>query len=294
MRTERRHELQTNELADYLGKWIERVKPYRNLCLGMVVAVVVIVGAIMILNTQAAQREKDAWPEYFRATTGTAVDLEALSRIADDHPGTQAEQWSTVSWADARLQSGVDGLVIDRAQSTKNLQSAVDAYRRLQQANVSELIHQRATLGLARAYESLGELDKARKEYRQVTGAFQAFAQQRAKELELGEAKEFYDWFASAERATPSLDSLPGNPGQRPDFSLNDAGLPFNDGASEESSFGTENFTITDSSLGDASDPVTPVAPDSSPGEPESAVPPDDRDSEPEGEAETPSSEPSP
>jgi hypothetical protein len=41
MKTERRHELQTNQLADSLAHWIEAVRPYSRAGLALVVAVAV-------------------------------------------------------------------------------------------------------------------------------------------------------------------------------------------------------------------------------------------------------------
>ena len=41
MKTERRHELQTNVLADSLARWIEAVKPYSRAALAVVIALVV-------------------------------------------------------------------------------------------------------------------------------------------------------------------------------------------------------------------------------------------------------------
>ena len=46
MRTERRHELQTNALADWIGSKTQQVQPYSRVVVGAVIAVAVVIFAI--------------------------------------------------------------------------------------------------------------------------------------------------------------------------------------------------------------------------------------------------------
>ena len=50
MKTERRHELQTNTLADALGQAVDTVKPYSQMAVGAVLAVAVIVLVVKYLS----------------------------------------------------------------------------------------------------------------------------------------------------------------------------------------------------------------------------------------------------
>ena len=42
MKSEERHKLQQNELADYLAKVVEKIKPYQNAILGGIILVLVL------------------------------------------------------------------------------------------------------------------------------------------------------------------------------------------------------------------------------------------------------------
>jgi len=93
------------------------------------------------------------------------------------------------------------------------------------------VLHERATFGLARAYEALagtrqsqGELDKAMESYEAVVakwpnGAYGELAARRLEELQQEETKSLYDKFAQFE-PKPASPDVPGLPGGRPPFSL--------------------------------------------------------------------------
>lgn len=102
-------------------------------------------------------------------------------------------------------------------------------------------LHERATFGLARAYEALagtrqsqGELEKAMESYEAVVakwpnGAYREVAARRLEELRHEETKSLYDKFAQFE-PRPAQPDVPGLPGARPPFRLDslpeDGSLP--------------------------------------------------------------------
>jgi hypothetical protein len=67
MKSERRHELQTNYLADWLTHKIETIRPYLNMILIAValVALAAIVGAFV--TGEQSTRAAVAWTDYFSA-----------------------------------------------------------------------------------------------------------------------------------------------------------------------------------------------------------------------------------
>jgi hypothetical protein len=224
MKSTRRHELQTNELADRLGHALNRVKPYSKAMAGVLVAVVVIIAVAMFVSYRNRQREAAAWDAYTLAVGTSTVDFEALRSVAENHPDTTAAQWASLAWADARLQIGIEQLFLDRASARPMLQQAREMYLQLIDANVLEEVRQRASFGLARAYEASGDLDKAREQYLAVQGGLAPVAQQRAETLQQRKVKEFYDWFAQADLPSRALQGAPGTPGARPPFDLGDFG----------------------------------------------------------------------
>lgn len=217
MKTQRRHELQTNTLAQELARWIDRVKPYSKLVAGILLAVLVIGVASAVMTRQSRTSEVTAWDDYYAATNAMPPDLEGLEDIADNKRGTSVEPWARLALADRQLLTGTRLLYYDKTGALQLLQRAADAYTDLKQSANQDRVRYRATFGLARAYESLGRLDKAHQEYLQVQGAFEALAKQRATTLEQKDVKQFYDWFASAELPGSAAPNALGAPIQQPE-----------------------------------------------------------------------------
>jgi hypothetical protein len=104
------------------------------------------------------------------------------------------------------------------------LNKAETFYLAARQAAHEPLMEQRATLGLARVYESLVKLDKAKEEYQRLkdkwpNGLYASVAAQRLEDLNQLATKEFYDWFAEYEPKSPAAGGL-GTPGIKPPFEV--------------------------------------------------------------------------
>jgi hypothetical protein len=224
MKTERRHQLETNELADSLAHWVEAVKPYSRMISGLLIALVVLAFAYAFVGRHSAAKARQGWDEYFQASN-QQFSREKLEDVADKFPGTPAAWWSRTVVGDMNLNDGVNLLFNDKASARDKLHAAVSDYESVVKEATETAVQQRATYGLARAHEALGELDDARKFYLQLCSkwpdsALEKPARQRANDLERQGTKEFYDWF---EKQSPekSLLSEPGKPGERPKLDLN-------------------------------------------------------------------------
>jgi hypothetical protein len=133
------------------------------------------------------------------------------------------EPWARIAWADGQLLFGSRILFRSREEATQFLGRAIDAYLELQGDDQHEMVRQRATYGLARAYESLSRLDEAREAYLDLSGAFADAARNRAATLDEQESRRFYDWLVQAELPPPVSPEDPGVPGRKPDFSVGQA-----------------------------------------------------------------------
>src|SRR4051812_2252269 len=71
MKTARRHELQHNQLADWLGEKIEEVAPYSRAILAGVIAIAALVAVLVIMNRRSHSQEEAAWNDYFAAFART-------------------------------------------------------------------------------------------------------------------------------------------------------------------------------------------------------------------------------
>lgn len=223
MKTGRRHELQTNVLAQSLGRWIESARPYGRAGTAVLIAVVVALFAWAYLSTQNTRRQADGWNEYFDAVGGRNPDPRELLRdVASRYTGTMVGEWSRLTLADLQLDDGTNRLLQDRRMARDELREASEKFQALLNDASHPTILQRATYGLARAHEALGDLDRARAEYRSLAtkwpeGPFAAAALARAKDLDKLPTKTFYDWLAKYE-PPPPLTKEPGKPGAGPDF----------------------------------------------------------------------------
>jgi len=217
MKTVRRHELQTNTLADWTGKAIEDARPYGKIIGGTILAVVVLVIAFLVMTNRSQEGQAKAWSAYFSAANSQEPD--ELESVVGSQAGTSPGRWAALLLADRQLSEGLSQLLVDQAASTEALRNAVENYK-LAAEEPHDLVRQRAYLGLAKAHESLRELDPARAEYRRLIeewpdGVFSEMAQERLADLDSDSTKRFYDWLAD-QKAIPPAGA--GQPGDRPPF----------------------------------------------------------------------------
>jgi hypothetical protein len=224
MKTERRHELQTNELANSLAHFIEAVKPYSRALAAGALALVVLLFAWTYLANQNSHRAEQGWTEYFDALAkrNPAEDLED---IATRYAGTPVAEWARLVLADFQASDGTSRLFIQKTDAREELRKAAERYRAVILESRETTVLEHATFGLARAHEALGtpeSLEDARKEYRSIGekwpgSAYVAAAESRAKDLDEAQTKNFYDWLAKYEPPKQVMPG-PGQPGVKPDF----------------------------------------------------------------------------
>lgn len=218
MKSERRHELQSNYLANHLGTAVESGKPYGvYIAVGLGALVVIAIG-YGLYAAQAARANALAWGDYyFNIGTG---DAEVFQQLAKDHPNTPAANWAMQAWADNQLMQGLEGIYNNREKATATIDGAIEAYEKILQSSYEQELKNRAAIGLAQAYEATGRLDEATRHYQQVAGGeqdgFATMAQQRLAWIKSGEGKAFYDWFASVRNTPTAPPQIPGNLSQPP------------------------------------------------------------------------------
>jgi predicted negative regulator of RcsB-dependent stress response len=219
MKSKRRHELQTNELADRLGHFVERVRPYSTTIL---IAVLGVIGIIFAWQWLALNRERergDAWRAYMTAGTNMQADItDELAAVADEFDDTTAGVWASQTMADIELSRGMRQLFEDRALAETSLNVAKDRYREVLENSLtakSSLLLNRARLGLAQVHEALSELDDAKKLYKEVAdssaGAAEVrIAQERLAQLDRPEVERWYNWFSRQKPVQPEADAGTG------------------------------------------------------------------------------------
>jgi len=208
MKTQRRHELQTNQLADTIGMYLQKIRPYQKQMLYGLVAIAVLAGAVLYLSTQQQARAGASWEDYFSAMVEQRP--EALEEVARMHEGSTAALWAQQSAGDIKLAMGTSLLYRDRKEAVKNLKDAEKEFLAVEQRGAGyPLLLQRARYGLAQVYESLSEIEKARDYYGKVTAAepdsaLGQLAQRRREQISGPAAERWFAWFERQEPKPPA------------------------------------------------------------------------------------------
>lgn len=208
MKTQRRHELQTNTLADTIGVYLQKVRPYEKSILYGVVAIAVLAGAVLYLRTQQQAKAGSSWEDYFSAMVEQRP--EALEEVARLHQGSTAALWAQQGAGDIKLAMGASLLYRDRKEAEKNLKDAEKEFLAVEQQGARyPLLLQRARYGLAQVYESLSEVEKARDYYGKVAAAepdsaLGQLAQRRRDQIAGDEADRWFAWFERQEPKPPA------------------------------------------------------------------------------------------
>jgi hypothetical protein len=226
MRTERRHELHTNVLAEWLADQMERLRPYARMAAAVALAVVVVGGAGLYFRSQSTSRQDQQWLEYYKAMDQVRFENkpEALVALVDSPAlqQTPVGYWAACGLGDYYLRDGMNQLFSNRPVATERLKNALRVYGQVTQQTRYPMLAQRALLEMGSAHEGLNELTDARKSYDKIVttwpgSSFETAAKQRIAELDRKSTPEFYDWFfAMAPQRSGILG--PGVPGLRPGF----------------------------------------------------------------------------
>ncbi|MDY0165782.1 MAG: hypothetical protein RBS80_04515 [Thermoguttaceae bacterium] len=258
MKSERRHELEHNVLADWLADTLQQIKPYQNAILGGLILVVGIIVAVSLWRNMVQRQTTLAWEDYFRAVqSGQPGELEDL---ISRYPGSQVAHWAAAGVADIRLATGCDLLFSDKPSAMDELRRAVDLYLPVLQQSREAILLQRGTFGLARAYEAQIDLDKAVERYEELVqrwpdGPFAEVAGARLAALQDRSVRELADRFAKWE-PKPAVSDLPDFPASRPQFDLDS--LPDGPVFTPKTDFGLEGLDGATLSDVPAKEPAEP------------------------------------
>lgn len=231
----KRHELQKNELADWMEEKIEDIRPYLpGIGVGLLLAIAAVVG-IWWYSNQQAHASAAAWNQYF-AAVGERDQEEALEGVIKTDPQREPANWARQSLADMNLARGSAAVFTDREESKKRLERAEELYREILATSTDPMLVARAKYGLGRALEALFKPEDAKKLYEEVAQAQKGtalgdVAERAAKRLADPRDLELVKWLAeqTPKRALPTgrsggIPGLPSDLPDRPDFGI--PGIP--------------------------------------------------------------------
>jgi tetratricopeptide (TPR) repeat protein len=223
MKAEHRHELQTNELAEWLEKTIDKFKPYTRAIIGVAVAVLIILGVYLYVGSLDRRAQAEASNQFLQAL-GTPEELQS---VIDHYRGTKPAELAQLVLAEGQLRDGTDQLYTNKPVARTNLSSAAGAFAQAEAVTHDPMLRAWALYGEGRAYESLGNLDRARTTYQNLItdypdSALVDGARSHLANLNRTGTKEFYDWFAQQDPRPQAMDKDTGIPGLKPAFDLSD------------------------------------------------------------------------
>lgn len=226
MKSEHRHELETNVLAHGLEGYIERYRPYFGKIIGAILAVIALMFAWSYVSGSNEARNSGAWDAYNLAISSMPPNLDLLRQTAQDNANTPLQRLADVTWADGQVFNASMLYVNNHTAANEALTKAASAYQGVIQTSDDPQITSRARLGLARVYEMQNDLEKARQQYEQVTGTYAKYAKVQAERLAKPEAKEVYAWLSTAQAPLNRPPMGPGTPGKSPEFTPGEIALP--------------------------------------------------------------------
>ena len=217
MKTERRHELQENELATWLGQVIHTYQHYLRAALGVIILAALGLMASAYMNNRSKQTQEAAWSAYFEARL--APESSALKKVAETYSSTEAAGWALQSAGDLELGQGISELFRDKQQAAERLKGAEEAYEAVIASYQEPMLLKRAMLGLAKAQESQQNLEGAKQNYGAIISRWGAdqedadqedqvvrIARSRLASLDSPNAEQWYAWFAQQEPPKSPLD----------------------------------------------------------------------------------------
>ena len=232
----RRHELEKNELADRLGTGVSAVQPALPFILGGIA--VLVVGSLGwgLYSSSAKKKQAVAWTEYY--FTISERDGDSFLDLADEYPNSKAAGWARQTAGASYLDEGIEAIYRNKDEGVGLLKQAIEAFNGVLDASPSEELRGKALLGLARAHETLAEVDEALGFYQDfsassaATGRLQIMANERIQFLRSDAGKEFYAWFAEQDPKPDAAIELPSGLDSPPTFD----GSPLNFDSTSEGS----------------------------------------------------------
>jgi tetratricopeptide (TPR) repeat protein len=174
MKAEHRKELATNTLANTLGQAIQGMKegPSRGTVVFLVVVGIALALGFIWVWVSRNREETDSarWLRWDSLSSPEQLKSFAEDKdVADSLPGKLAR------FEEARryLLEGLRDFGSSHTPAVESLKKAAAAYDKLvDECGDRPLLHQQALMGAAKAHESLGEIDPARKFYQQLAQTY--------------------------------------------------------------------------------------------------------------------------
>lgn len=222
MKAERRHELQQNELADWLAQKFVAVRPYVMTIVASLVGVAVLWVGWSWYSRSTATAKTEVWNQYYKALEAAGRrEQQPLLDFVKAHPDEPVGIAARQRLALIQMENAANLQLTNRAASLTAYQEAIDNFKQVRAATDDETLKRFASYQIALALESRYELDEAVAEYREIRekwpGSMEAEqADLRIKDLSNPATRAFYEWHRTVDplATTPAAPSVPVEPSE--------------------------------------------------------------------------------
>lgn len=230
MKSERRHDLEKNDFEVWLTEQGEALQTNWPVVVGLLA---LIIGGFFLYSylTTPVLRYAQQWGQYLHIAREDKLDRDAqLAEFAKKNANTPPAPWALIQAGDAKQAEGILAMRTDMTKARKDFQEAAGYYADAVKQTKDPHLSGRAQFGLAQAYESQGDLEKAKENYSLVRKAGEETplgkeAIKRLAALDSPETKDFYRWLATVnldeikKRQSGKFDPFEGLPSD-PDVTL--------------------------------------------------------------------------
>jgi hypothetical protein len=204
-------EIEDNDLANATLSIVDRIRPHLRTLAAAVGVAFAGLAAWTLVSSQRAAEKSQAWDACLTALS--TRDAGRLGEVASRYPGSAAAVWSQIMLADSALAEGSRLLFTDKTQGRERLQAAADLYAGVVGQSAPAMAIERAVFGLAKARESLGDVENARRGYAALAAEhpqspLRALAESRVAALERPATADWYHWFETHD-AKPAATTEP-------------------------------------------------------------------------------------
>src|SRR3990172_2579574 len=144
MKSQHRHELETNWLAHRMARVLDDVRPYNSLIAGTLLALAALIFGYSYFSGASAARQSEAWNSYNQAVESMPPNLAVLRESAQEYPDSPMQQWADITWADGQVWTASRQFVQNRPAAIAALNLASSTYQSLLRETDDERVVGRA------------------------------------------------------------------------------------------------------------------------------------------------------
>jgi len=211
MKSERRHDLQTNVLADWLGEKVKKIQDNATWVGGGLLLILIVVVFLFVRQNRLAGAASEGWTRFQRARAAGLValsqqqplalnnavrDLESLARDYADAP---ISSYANLTLGDLQLQNGRMQYSLNKSAAQEAFESATGYYQAAAMSTQSDNIKNQARYCEGKSLEWQLKLREAKAVYQKVTGPYQPEAEERIRNLDRQGTDAFYKEYAAWE-----------------------------------------------------------------------------------------------